>query len=241
MKRKILCIIIIAVSITVLLQFLAFDGFDKETFEALNISFLAGVIGVVLTYLIIDRLLEKYEERRKTTFINDSIANEYKSLLSKISQYYITYVTKNPTQTTKEIDSYEKVIISLIDNLEKYIDGDFLKKDIKVIEPKYINGWIEAEEKKYEYQQFCEITKQTIRKVIDEFFIKYNSLVPEDAIVNLSNINNKFMQPIFTTTLVHGIQMDISNAKFDPKDLQNPIREIGSCILQLYKYDKQNN
>ena len=240
MKRKILYIIIIAVIISVFIQILVFNGFDKDALESLNINFLAGVIGVFLTYLIIDCLLEKYEERRKKTFINDSIANEYKSLLSRVSQYYITYVTKNPPQTTKEIDSYEKVIIGLIDNLEKYVDGDFLKNDIKVIEPKYKNGWIEAGEKKYEYQQFCEITKQTIRKAIDEFFIKYNSLVPEDVIVNLSNINNKFMQPIFTTTLAHGIQMDISNAKFDPKDFRDPIKEIGNCILQLYTYDKQN-
>lgn len=237
MKRKVLCIILIAVSFSVLLQFLVFNGFDIEDLESLNINFLAGVIGLFLTYLIIDQLLEKYEERRKTTFINDSIANEYKSLLSKISQYYISYVTKKPPQTTKDL-TFEDTLLDLINNLDKYVDGDFLKKDIKVIEPKFINGWIEAEEKKYEYQQFCEITKLTIRKAIDEFFIKYNSLVPDDVIVNLSNINNKFMQPIFSTVLEHGIQMDISNAKFNPKDFREPIKEIGNCILELYKFAK---
>jgi hypothetical protein len=236
MRRKILYIIIFAVLISVLLQLLVFNGFDKEVFEALNINFLAGVIGVVLTYLIIDRLLEKYEERRKTTFINESIANEYKSLLSKISQYYITYVTKCPPQTTKDQDSFEKVISNLINNLDKHVDGDFLRKNITVIQPKLKNGWIEPEEKKYEYQDFCELTKQNIRKSIDDFFIKYNSLIPEEVIVNLSNINNCFMQPIFTTGLEYGIRIDISNAQFNPEDYKKSINEIGHYIVKLYEY-----
>lgn len=236
MKNKIIFVIIIAALISVLLQLLFFDGFGKDTFKALNINFLAGVIYVSLTYLIIDRLLEKYEKRRKTTFINESIANEYKLLLNKISQYYITYVTKCPPQLTKDQDSFREVILNIINDLDKYVDDDFLRKEITIIRPEYKNGWIEPVEEKYEYQLFCKSTKQNIKKAIDDFLIKYNALVPEEVIVNLSNINNCFMQPIFATTLELGIGIDISNARFNPEDFKKPINEIGSYIVKLYEY-----
>lgn len=98
-----------------------------------------------------------------------------------------------------------------------------------------INGWIESVEKVYGYQEFCEITKQTIRKSIDEFFIKYNSLIPEEVIVSLLTIYNYFMNPIFTTGLEQGIRIYLSNAQFSTKSFKEPIKEIGLHILELYK------
>ncbi len=236
MKKGIVVIIILAAIVSIVIQFILFDGFDKNDIESLNINFLAGVISLMLTYLVIDRLLDKHDKKRKTTFINDSIKNEYISVLSTVSQYYISYVTKKPPTTSKDIDAYDKVISDILNNIDSYVDENFLRNGISVIQPKVENGWINPVEKTFSYQDFCEITKQTIRKVINEFFIKYNSLVPEEVIVNLSNIINYFMKPIFTTGLEQGIRIDLSNAQFEPKSFREPIKEIGNYILELYKY-----
>lgn len=236
MKKRVISIILASALISIILQIYIFNGFNKDTWEALNINFLAGLLSLILTYLIIDRLLDEHDKKRKVTFISKSISNEYKTLLGTISQYYISYVTKKPPETSKEIDEFDKVIINLLGNMDDYINGDFLRNGITVIQPKFNNGWIEPEKKVYGYQEFCEITKQTIRKSIDEFFIKYNSLIPEEVILNLSNVNNYFLQPIFTTGFEQGIRIDLTNAQFDPKHFKEPIEEIGKSILELYKF-----
>lgn len=234
MQKKITYIISTLLIISIVIQILLFGGFKKETLESININFLAGIIGVFITYKIIDKLLEKHEIERKSLFISEAIKNEYIILLGTISQYYISYVTKKPPVTSKDLD-YDKTIDSVLNNLDEYIDENFLRNGVTTIQPKMINGWIESVEKVYGYQEFCEITKQTIRKSIDEFFIKYNSLIPEEVIVSLLTINNYFMNPIFTTGLEQGIRIDLSNAQFSTKSFKEPIKEIGLHILELYK------
>lgn len=94
MQKKITYIISSLLIISIVIQIILFGGFKKETLESININFLAGIIGVFITYKIIDKLLEKHEIERKSLFISEAIKNEYIILLGTISQYYISYVTK---------------------------------------------------------------------------------------------------------------------------------------------------
>lgn len=236
MKKGIIFSIISAAVISLIIQFLLFDGFDKNALESLNINFLAGIIGIFFTYLIIDNLLENNEKNRKKKFIHESIKNEYTSVLNVISHYYISFITKMPPQLTKEIDTYDKVITNLLDDINEYIDGNFIRNNITVIQPTIVNGVVESQNRTFGYQEFCILTKQNIKKTIDNFLIKYSSFIPDEVIINLSNINNSFMQPIFTTALEHGLPLDVSNATFNPRDFQEPLKEIGVYILNLYKY-----
>lgn len=65
MKKVIEVIIILAANVSIVIHFVLFNGFDKNNIESLNINFLVGVSSLILIYLVIDRWLDKHDNKRK--------------------------------------------------------------------------------------------------------------------------------------------------------------------------------
>ena len=217
-------------------QLIIFSGFNKSIMESLNINFLTEMLGVIFTFFIVERLLAKQENNTKKEFIKNIIHNEYIQLLNSIGKLYITYITKNPPQTSGECSSIRDAVAKTVSKIDDYVHSNFIRSNIKVLRPVLRNQEIQVHEEMCEYQQYCVAFKNTIKNNIDNFLLKYISKLPNDVVSKLSNMNNILLGAIFTTTIENGIYIDITNASFDPEDFKKPLKELGCNLIDLYKY-----
>ncbi len=236
MKKIIISCICVIIIILVMFQFAFFSKFNSEILEQININFLTEIMGVAFTFLLVDEILKRNEKNSKSNFVKKIIKNELKSVLNNISIIFITFVTKTPPQMTEENDSFEKLLNDILQNIDKYVHSNFIRNNISVLIPAFKDGEITGANKSYNYQEYCIIFKETTKNSINNFIIKYIVKLPDDIIMNLSTINNIVLSPIFSTAMEHGIPLDVSNAEFNPEDFKKPLRQYGSCLLELYKY-----
>lgn len=238
MRKWVFISSIVTIITLIVCQLTLFTGFDKNIMESLNINFLTEILGVIFTFFIVERLLSIHEMNAKRNFVKIVIQNEYKQLINKISQLYITFVTKNPPQTNEKYNTLKDVVAKTIKEIDDHVHSNFIRNNIKVLKPVLKNGGIEAVEEVFDYQHYCVAFKGTTKNIIDNFLLKYISRLPDDIVSKLSNINNILLGNIFSTALDSGLNKDISNATFNPEHFKEPLKELGNHLLDLYNYSK---
>ncbi|MBU8690568.1 hypothetical protein KM918_25050 [Priestia megaterium] len=250
----------VATAIIMLLIQYYTDGLTREFWLSLVPNVLVDMLGILITSYIIASLLQKSEEKKAKERVYKMLGARFELMMNRISKNYINLVTKKPCTTVSPNDKqylYDLIlqIKELTEDNTEYIQKDFLKKEVEYLgnelsgvplgfaNVNHSHGQAQSialstlsQEKFASHQVFLNFFKKDTKEKIDSFVSKYVSVLPEELREKIFNLENSLLDNVFITPLEFGVQLDISNAKFNVEDFQRAFKELGTDIYQLMIY-----
>ncbi|MGG3192994.1 hypothetical protein [Priestia aryabhattai] len=250
---------IITVIIMLLVQHFT-DGLNRGFWLSLVPNVIIDMLSILITSYIIAVLLQKSEEKKAKERVYKMLGKRFELMMNRISKNYINLVTKKPCTTVSPNDKqylYDLIlqIKELSSDNTEYIQKDFLKKEVEYLGNELSElslGFVNinhshrqaqgitlstlSEEKFASHQVFLNFFKKDTKEKIDSFVSKYVSVLPEELREKIFNLENSLLDNVFVTPLEFGVQLDISNAKFNVEDFQRAFKELGTDIYQLMIY-----
>ncbi|MEK5238064.1 hypothetical protein NST99_20430 [Paenibacillus sp. FSL L8-0470] len=228
MKKKIVLIFGAVFLLAACVQFLFLDGFEMSDMKSLNINVMVSILSILATVIIIDNLVKKHETKKRLEDYYSILGRSHDVFFNKLKQPYIQIITKEP----KEIELDE-----LLRDLSVYIDGDFIRKKIKVL---HLNPTSIFESKEIEigYFEFLTGFKKTIDHEITLYLNRYASIIPTEVMNHICKISEILKDNMLVSPSDFGItdqSFNANTAKFEPKQFIDVFESLGSEISALRK------
>ncbi|MGM7723739.1 hypothetical protein [Metabacillus sp. Hm71] len=217
------------------------SGFQKDDASSLLINLVTEFLSVLMTVIVIEKLIEKQKTKQEIEHMKKIIGNQYDLFLNGIIRRYIQFITKNPANMTFKKEETVKYLTETINKMDKYIDEEFSIKGVNqmILNPADIFNPIRNT---VPYQKFCEEDfKKWISIQINEFTIKYISLLPQEVSSAIFTIENRLRDDTLATFYQHGqnVQMKFSSKEHADRyvqEVRQSLKEIGQSLLILTNY-----
>lgn len=221
--KKIIFGLILAFIAFLSIQYFLLSGFNLATAEGIIINLISDVLSIAATLFIIDKLLQKNQESNQMKRYLNTLEKRHEVLVTQLINYFNHFVTKD-----SKIRDIEDVLL----NIDDYITSDFLRTSYKTLtfNPNDIFNPIENQ---ISYMVFVEkYFKQRIEETISQYLSRYISIMPPEVTTSLFKIDDLLKSNVLVTPI--GLTAEqLGNAKFEPYQFIEPLKEIGIELQKL--------
>lgn len=215
--------------ILILVQFFLLGGFNSNDLKGLNINFIVSVITILTTVFLIDGLIQRHDSQRKLLDYLSTLKLSHEVFVTKLKEQYIHIITKEPIS---------KDLNELVNELDRYIDKDFLRRKIKVLfintESIFVN-----EEREMDYFSFLTMFKKNIEHEITIYLNRYASVIPAEVMNNILTIDNLMKSNLLVSLADYGLtdhRVNVDLIEYEPSEFIEIYRSIGNELIALEKY-----
>lgn len=218
MKKNIYAGLFVMLGIAMLTQGLFLGGFKEEFFQSLVPNIITEVLGIIITLLFVENLLEIRQRKEETRVLREIIGIQYETFLTSLTNIYLHFVIKTHTtfdsKDGPKIEDYKDILLMTIENIADYVNDDFVKKPIEILQ-------IMPDPQKLfttnsifvDYQIFCEDQfKKPTNNLINQFMSQYMAVIPVEIKNSIFRISDRLRSNILVTPRQHGLNYSLENA-----------------------------
>lgn len=238
--------IVIIISIMLLIQYYVI-GLNKGFWVSLIPNIIVDMISILIASYFVTHLIQKNRDKKVKENTYKLLGKKFSAISTRLADYYIKFVTKGNYRSGKDETLLFNKVKEVYSNINNYVDKDFANKDIKVITVKNYytlnpNEW--AQEESWDYQKFTFHFKKVITEDINKFISCYITVLPEELIKKLLQIENYFLHGYFITPNEYGLKAQFAdyNIEINEEELKKMLFDFGKeiCDLLVYFEDEKN-
>lgn len=231
---------LIAIAVLSAVQYAVF-GYGQPFLEGMLLNLITDILMMVVTVFILERLIrEHYKQEERKKYLN-TLGSRHESLAAKLEYSYLHFVTKVPSQFFPRNEDRRKdtKLVDVTNGLENFVTKDFTKRNYKVnlLDPYDITKVHTGE---VSYQLFLKHEfRDKILQMTKEYTNRYIAILPKDILESLFKIEDLLNSGLFAVPEDHGLNADLSNAKFGIEAIQQMIdslEKIGKEIIKIKEY-----
>lgn len=217
--------VILLIAILVSVQHIYF-GIETETFENVILGLISNLLVLIITVFVLDRLFKNHHDRinkeKELNDYKDILSDAHNELVFQIENFIIVFLTKSEAKYKIGKNGTEYHLLELEElknNIDEYIDKDFLKQKVKLMQQ--VNSNFDVKEVELSHTDYLIHSKDSILSSINQYILLYSRLMPKNILEKLVEIELMIKKDsIFLVPREMGVFLDLDNQELNEQSIE---------------------